>query len=84
MTDTAPVTVEEPELPPAPLPPITPMKRRSFDDNELEAATVHLDQVPRRTRRSLDAVVGSSAQPQRPRAPLLGLSARNDRSRLAF
>jgi hypothetical protein len=34
-------------------PPLTPIERRSFDYTALEAATVHLDAVVRRTRRTL-------------------------------
>jgi hypothetical protein len=37
----------------APLPPLTPMKRRAFDYAALDEAMAHLDAVVRRVRRNL-------------------------------
>ena len=48
-----PLIVEEPELPPAPQPPLTPVERKRFDFSDLEAAMTYVDQVLRDTRRSL-------------------------------
>jgi len=52
-----PLIVEQPELPPAPPPPLTPVERKQFDYSDLEAALTHVDQVLRETRRSLRALL---------------------------
>lgn len=55
-------TKEEPEVPAQPLPPLSPMERRSFDCTDLERALAELDQVMHRTRRALDALAGRHDQ----------------------
>ena len=52
-----PLIVEEPELPPAPLPPLNPIERNQFDYNELEATIAYAQQVTRQTRRALDTLI---------------------------
>jgi len=47
--------VEE-DVPEPPLPPVGPIERRSFDYSDLAHCMAELDQVLRRTRRSLDAL----------------------------
>ena len=42
--------------PPLPLPPLTPIERRSFDYSDLEHCMAQLDLVLRQTRRSLDGL----------------------------
>ncbi len=50
------VATEEPSAGPAvPMPPLTPVARRSFDYSDLEHSMAQLDLVLRQTRRSLDA-----------------------------
>lgn len=58
-----PLIVEAPELPPAPLPPLTPVERKQFDYSDLETAMAHADQVTRQTRRALDALIGAARVP---------------------
>jgi len=52
------VRKESQELPPLPLSPLSPIERQSFDCSDLESALAELNQVVRRTRRSLDVLTG--------------------------
>ena len=51
---------EEDPVPPARLPPITPIERKAFDYTELEAVLAHLDPVNRSAKRALDGIARSS------------------------
>lgn len=51
-----PLIVEEPTIPPPPLPPLTPLERRAFDYTGLEAAMAFADQAIRGVKRTLDAL----------------------------
>ena len=53
---------EAPEPPALPLPPLSPIERRSFDCTDLERSLAELEQALRRTRRSLDALTGRHHQ----------------------
>ena len=46
-----------PALPPAPLPPLTPVERRAFDYTDVEHDMAQLDRVVRQTKRALDTLV---------------------------
>ena len=48
---------DPPELPPAPLPPLTPVERRAFDYTDVEHDMAQLDRVVRQTKRALDTLV---------------------------
>jgi len=48
---------DPPELPPAPLPPLTPVERRAFDYSDVEHDMAQLDRVVRQTKRALDTLV---------------------------
>ncbi len=48
-----PLLVEEPEQPPVPLPPLTPVARKQFDYSALEAAMALADEAIRNVRRAL-------------------------------
>jgi len=52
-----PVIVEPPALPPAPLPPLSPIERKRFDYSELEAAMAYAEQVMHETGRALTLLV---------------------------
>jgi hypothetical protein len=54
--------MEAPELRAAPLPPLSPIERRSFDCTDLERSLAELEQAMRRTRRALDALAGRQDQ----------------------
>jgi hypothetical protein len=73
-----PVPAEEPDLPPPPLPPLTPVERRRFDYSDLEHWMAHLDQTIRQTRRGLRtwAIPVVEPEPQDPHGGS-GLSAAN-------
>jgi hypothetical protein len=58
-----PLIVDEPALPPVPLPPLTLAERKRFDYSGLEAAMAHADQVVRQTRQSLHALVRAAWVP---------------------
>ncbi len=45
------------EVPPPPLPPLTPNERRAFDYTVLDEAMAHLDAVVRQTRHDLGALL---------------------------
>jgi hypothetical protein len=61
-----PLIAEQPELPGAPLPPLTPIERTRFDHSELEAVMAYVDQVTRQTRRTLDVLVRGNGDTTRP------------------
>jgi hypothetical protein len=56
------VREESQELPPLALSPLSPIERRTFDCTDLESALTELNQVVRRTRRSLDVLTGRHHQ----------------------
>jgi len=55
--DVTDVIADPPELPPAPLPPLTPVERRAFDYSDVEHDMAQLDRVVRQTKRALDTLV---------------------------
>ena len=48
---------DPPELPPAPLPSLTPVERRAFDYSDVEHDMAQLDRVVSQTKRALDTLV---------------------------
>ena len=52
--------IEEDEVAPPPLPPLTPIERRAFDYTALEEAMAHLDAVVRQTRVALRNVAAGT------------------------
>jgi len=57
---------DPPELPPAPLPPLTPVERRAFDYTAFEVDMAQLDRLVRQTRRVLDGPVRPQIEPAVP------------------
>jgi len=59
------VSFDEPvaDLPPPPLPPLSPIERRAFDYSDLEQWMAHLDQTVRQTRRTLQTLVSPALEP---------------------
>ena len=55
--DVADAVADPPELPPVPLPPLTPVERRAFDYSDVEHDMAQLDRVVRQTKRALDTLV---------------------------
>jgi len=54
------------EAPPPPLPPLTPIERRTFDYSDLDHWMAHLDQTVRQTRRTLQTLTSPAPAPDVP------------------